>query len=156
MKDNATQVDTIKKRQRPHARVWQPVFIEMLSQTANVQLSCEAAGITRQGAYKAKKRNNRFALLWEDALDAALDNLEYELHRRAFTGVSKGVWHAGEKVGEEIHYSDTLAMFLMKAHRPEKYRENIKVEGHMTGPPPVINVQFGANDDNDESADANE
>jgi len=34
-------------------------------------------------------------------------------------------------------YSDTLLIFLMKARRPDKYRDNVKVE-HAGGDKPIV------------------
>ena len=48
--------------------------------------------------------------------------------RRRATGIRREVWYAGEVVGEESVYSDTLLIFLLKAHRPAKFRDNVKVE----------------------------
>jgi hypothetical protein len=36
--------------------------------------------------------------------------------------------HGNHKIAAVREYSDTLAIFLLKAHAPEKYRENSKVE----------------------------
>ena len=69
----------------------------------------------------------QFRRLWEEALEQAMDLLEGEARRRA-TGVKRDVWYAGEKVGSESVYSDTLLIFLLKAHRPAKFRDNVKVE----------------------------
>lgn len=38
--------------------------------------------------------------------------------------------HGEHKVAAVRKYSDTLAIFLLKAHNPDKYRENSKVELH--------------------------
>ena len=56
-----------------------------------------------------------------------MDLLEGEARRHA-TGIKRDVWYAGEVVGEESVYSDTLLIFLLKAHRPHLYRDNVKVE----------------------------
>ncbi len=42
--------------------------------------------------------------------------------------------HGNHKVASVRKYSDTLAIFLLKAHNPDKYRENSKVElaGHLS------------------------
>ena len=60
--------------------------------------------------------------------------MEEETWRRAYEGVSKGIYHNGELVATEQQYSDTLAIFLLKAHRPEKFRDytSIRHEGDMT------------------------
>ncbi len=44
-------------------------------------------------------------------------------HRRAFEGVEEPVFHQGKQCGTIRRYSDTLTIFLLKAHRPAKYRE---------------------------------
>ena len=64
---------------------------------------------------------------WDEALKQAVDLLEGEARRRA-TGIRREVWYAGEVVGEESVYSDTLLIFLLKAHRPAKFRDNVKME----------------------------
>ena len=64
---------------------------------------------------------------WEEALEQAMDLLAGEARRRA-TGIKRDVWYAGEKVGTENVYSDTLLMFLLRAHRPHLYRDNVKVD----------------------------
>ncbi len=58
--------------------------------------------------------------------------LEAEARRRAVEGVRKPVYCRGEIVGTVKEYSDTLLIFLMKGARPEKYRDNVRVE--RTGP----------------------
>lgn len=54
--------------------------------------------------------------------------LEREAFRRAHTGTLKPIYQGGEKVGSVREYSDTLMIFLLKGARPQKYRENHKVE----------------------------
>ena len=57
-------------------------------------------------------------------MEIGIDNQIDECRRRAFRGVSKAKFHKGKVVGFEKVYSDTLAMFLIKAHRPE-YRDKM-------------------------------
>ena len=42
---------------------------------------------------------------------------------RAFKGYEKGVYYQGNKVNTEYEPSDRLAEFILKANKPEKYRE---------------------------------
>jgi len=69
----------------------------------------------------------------EDYGGLGLTVLEDEMHRRAIEGTEEPVFHQGEQCGTVRKYSDTLAIFLAKAHDPEKYRENSKIElaGHL-------------------------
>ncbi len=101
-------------------------FLETLAETVNVSAACRKAGIRRRTAYNWRNADPRFAREWDDALDDGIDLLEAELHRRAFEGVEKPVWHKGEQVGTVRHYSDALAMFLLKAHRPARYRDGYR------------------------------
>ena len=106
---------------------WRDVFIERLKATGNVTLAATGAGVTRQNAYQTRNRNKTFRRRWDDALDQAVDLLDGEARRRA-TGIKRDIYYAGEVVGTENVYSDSLLMFLLKAHRPQLYRDNVKVE----------------------------
>jgi hypothetical protein len=59
----------------------------------------------------------------DEATDEACDVLEAEAWRRAVDGVDRPIFQRGEQVGVERVYSDNLMVQLLKAHRPEKYRE---------------------------------
>ena len=98
------------------------VFLEALVDTVNVTLACRRAGIARRTAYDWREADAGFARKWDDAIDEGVDLLEAELHKRAFEGVERPVYYKGEQVGTWRFYSDALAMFLLKAHRPERYR----------------------------------
>ena len=56
----------------------------------------------------------------------ALDLLEAELWRRALKGVARPVFYGGKRCGVIRSYSDQLGMFLLKAHRPERYGQLAK------------------------------
>ena len=109
------------------AAAWRGVFIERLKATGNVTVAASGAGVSRQEAYRARDRNKAFRRQWDEALEEAVDLLAGEARRRA-TGIKKAVWYAGEVVGEESVYDSSLLMFLLKAHRPTLYRDNVKVD----------------------------
>lgn len=71
--------------------------------------------------------------LWNESLELFADRLEEEMARRAIEGVEKPVFYKGEEVGTIREFSDTLAIALAKGVRPEKFRENVKLEGSLTG-----------------------
>ena len=98
------------------------VFLEALVVTLNVTLACRRAGIARRTAYDWREADAGFARKWDDAIDEGVDLLEAELHKRAFEGVERLAYYKGVQVGTWRFYSDALAMFLLKAHRPERYR----------------------------------
>lgn len=99
-------------------------FCNALAESCNVGKACEAAGIGRMTAYEWRKADSEFATAWDSALQVGLSALEDEAHRRAFDGVDKPVFQQGQQVGAVREYSDALAIFMLKAHNPAKYREN--------------------------------
>ncbi len=52
--------------------------------------------------------------------------LEDEATRRAIEGVKKPVYQGSKKVGEILHYSDTLLIVLLKAQAPKSTRNASK------------------------------
>lgn len=103
---------------------WVDYFLLSLSECGNVTQAAKDAGIARLTAYRHRDRDPRFADAWDDAIEEAVDRLEAEARRRAIEGVDEPVFYKGKPVGRVKKYSDTLMIFLLKAHRPEKFRDN--------------------------------
>jgi hypothetical protein len=97
---------TRPRRRRPN---WRPIFLSVIRDTGNVRLAADAAGVNRTTPYALARRDPAFAAAWADAEQAATDVLEGEARRRALIS------------------SDALLMFLLRAHRPERYRESVDV-----------------------------
>ena len=114
-----------KKRRAP---AWRKVFLEALRNTGNVTLAADTAGVHRSTAYYAKEEHQDFAERWEAALAVAGSGMEEEARRRAMDGVLEPIYYQGEAVGATRKFSDGLLMFLLRAHNPKKYRENMRVE----------------------------
>src|ERR1044072_370813 len=119
-------------REKQLADVWRPLFINALRNSGNIRAACQAAGIARSAVYAARERSAEFAAAGDEALEEAIDSLEAAAWTRARDGVirRKPIMFQGQKVGEEVivEYSDTVLIQLLKAHRPEKYRERFDVE----------------------------
>lgn len=111
-------------------------FCAALAETGVVAKACKAVGISRVTAYEWRDEIPEFAEAWGKALKIGITALEDEAHRRAFDGVQEPIFHQGTQVGAVNKYSDTLAIFLLKAHAPEKYRERAGIEltGRNGGP----------------------
>ena len=88
---------------------WHAKFLAILSTTCNVTLAARGAGIARVTAYEHYRLLPDFKAAWDDAKEAAVEILEAE------------AWQRARKV------SDTLIIFLLKAHKPTKYRERFEV-----------------------------
>ena len=112
---------------------WRPAFLEALQQTGNVSGAAQLAGVARKTAYAAYHRSPAFAKQWDEAIDVATDALELVARQRAALGVEEPVYYQGQIVGHIRKYSDVLLIFLLKAHRPEKFRDNHKIDGRIDG-----------------------
>lgn len=131
---------TPKKR----ARDWKPDWLQAFAETGMVSAACQRAGVGRTTAYDARAVDEAFATAWDELVDETTDRMEREAQRRAVEGIDHGVWYQGDLVGHERLYSDTLLIFLMKARRPETYRENVRHEhtGPTGGPVQVEGVDL--------------
>lgn len=104
------------------------LFLKELAERGNVSDAAEAAGVGRRTAYQWREGDADFAALWAEAIERAADRLEREAWRRAVEGTDKPVYQGGELVGYVREYSDTLMQTLLKATRPDKYRERQEVQ----------------------------
>ena len=104
----ATKVIQLKRQRKIHTNPgsWKPTFLAALSKNANVSASCVQASVKRITVYKARDVDEKFRKQWDEALDEATEILEAEARRRA------------------LAESDTMLIFLLKAHRPKVYRES--------------------------------
>jgi hypothetical protein len=97
-------------------------FLAHLRTTCNVGKSAEAVGIDRSSVYRWRNEDPQFEHDIAKAKKDAVEALEDEAHRRAFEGTL-----VADKYGIHKVYSDTLAIFLLKAHDP-KYKETVRNE----------------------------
>lgn len=116
------------------------MFLDALARCGNISLASRAAGLSRPGLYARRERDAEFAQEWDEAIRTATDTLEAEAWRRARDGVPEylvtGKGLVLDKNGEPVmqnRYSDSLLTTLLKAHKPERYRERSTVEMNVTG-----------------------
>ncbi len=100
-------------------------FLEHLRATCNVTESAQVAGVSRTAMYERRAIDPELAKAWDDAIEQATDALEKEARRRALDGVDKPVHFQGKRVDVIKEYSDPLLMFMLRGHRPHKYRERV-------------------------------
>lgn len=112
-------------------------FLAALADTGNVTLSARAINTGRRTVYEWREADDVFAKAWDRAVKIAVIGLEDEARVRAEDGVDEPVFHGGKQCGTVRRYSDTLLIFLLKAHNPEKYRENSRMELTGAGGGPV-------------------
>ena len=129
---NARAEALAKRRAAAVVKKQKAAFLAAFESTHLVSEAAKVAGIHRQRAYEWRKLDADFATAWSDAEERSTELLEREAFRRAAVGTLKPVFQGGERVGEIREYSDTLLIFLLKARRPDTYRENQRIEH--TGP----------------------
>ena len=120
-------------------RDWAPAYLTALRACGMMIRSAEAAGVSRQTVWERREKDKAFADLEEKARKESAEMLEDEAYRRAIGGVRTLKFHEGMPVidprtglpYEEVEYSDGLLTLLLKAHKPEKYRD--KVDHEHTG-----------------------
>lgn len=113
---------------RTRARDWHPIFLAELRRTGIIGKACDAAEVDRTTAYRHRDQDEDFATAWREALEYATDTVEAEARRRAVEGVEEPVFgrvarDEDGQIGTVRKYSDTLTLALLKAHRPELYRD---------------------------------
>lgn len=108
----------------------------------NVAAACRVVGISRQLAYVRRAEDPEFRDSWVEAVDVSIDLMEQIAHRRATTGEARTVVSTRRRrelnaegvlvvVAEETtetvetHVSDSLLVTMLKAHRPDRYRERV-------------------------------
>lgn len=111
---------------------WEAEFLEVLSEWGVVRYAAAKAGISHMTVYRRREASPEFARKMEEAEEASTQYLETEAIRRASRGTNKPVFHRGQEVGFIREYSDTLLIFMLKARRPEAYRERLEVRGNVT------------------------
>lgn len=93
-----------------------------------MSFAARAIGRARSRAYGLRAEDPDFAAAWSDAVDEAIDRLEREAWRRAVEGLEEPVFYQGKVCGVVRRYSDRMLEMLLKAHRPEEYRERHTLE----------------------------
>jgi hypothetical protein len=91
--------------------------------------------------YKWRAADVELAAAWDDALEAGTDLLEDEALRRAKDGYDEPRFYEGEVCGHVRKYSDTLAIFLLKARRPEKYSDKVTATRQGVGGGPITEIR---------------
>lgn len=114
-----------------------PAVLAAFKGCASVTKACEIVDICRDTFYRWLREDADFKKAYQAAREQAIEAIEDEATRRAYEGVERPVYQGGKQVGMIREYSDTQLIFLLKAHRPQKYRDNAKIEHTGDGAPLV-------------------
>lgn len=118
-------LDELDSKVLIHATVEQKLadFLEYLSETGNIGEAARHAQLSRKQVHQARRDPN-FARLFEEAHDLGVQAIEDEAVSRATKGTIEPVYWKGRRVGTLRKKSDLLLMLILKAKRPELYRDN--------------------------------
>lgn len=111
-----------------------------------------AAGVSRGTVKYWRESDEWFDALYEVALEEAGDRVEGEAMRRAVDGIDVPVIYQGmptmtedavtgeKRVLTTRQYSDPLLALILKARKPDQYRENVKTTHNFEGQTGVLIV----------------
>lgn len=129
------------------ADVNQSVFLSVYKETCSITEACRRCGFGRATIYDWLKNDEGFRGRFDSARELAFAALEDEAVRRAMHGIRRYKFHEGKPIrtqaGEhyyELEFSDRLMEVLLRANRPEKYRERYDVK-HSHSAPGVVLLQ---------------
>jgi len=88
-------------------------FLDHLSADGNVRAACARVGMSREAAYRRRRREPLFARAWDAALLRAREASGEVLASRALDGVEEDVWYKGELVGTRRKYDSRLLLAHM-------------------------------------------
>lgn len=122
---------------------WRPRFLAALAEHVVVVDACKAAGVSQSNVYDERRRNEKFAEAWAEIEEQTIQRMEREGFRRAVEGWIERTEYEYHEVDGELQrfeslqvrkFSDTLLIFLLKARRPNVYRERVEHTGAGGGP----------------------
>jgi hypothetical protein len=106
-----------KKAARDWSRAKASRFLTVLADTCNVSEACRRSGVPMTVAYRRRKMDAGFRAEWMAVIAIAYSRLELMLLDRAFSGTEKVIRRKDGSEERMRHYSDALALALLKMHR---------------------------------------
>src|SRR5690606_18760927 len=85
-------------------------FLDHLAGRGNVRASCRRVGLSREAAYRLRRRDPQFARGWAAALVLARSAGSEVLADRAIDGVEEDIWYRGELVGTRRKFDTRLLL----------------------------------------------
>ena len=140
---------------------WKPAFLEALRNAPVIRHACEAVGISRVTAWRARQADEEFAQAWDEALEDGIDRAEHEAFKRGVVGFEEPVIDKGrlayryeryeDEEGQEQYrlmldangqpmpltvkkHSDALLALFLKGRRKKVYAARTEITGAEGGP----------------------
>ena len=118
---------TVPKRRRATLTLQTRFLAAYATGFPTAKSAAKKAKIARSSHIRWLVNDTKYAAAFTELKDDLVEELEAELYRRAVLGVERPITVAGERVMVR-EYSDRLLMFLLKAEKPEKYRDRREVK----------------------------
>ncbi len=109
----------------------QEMFLEILREGGTPGYAAKRINVSLRLIYHHRSRSDEFRENWDLAVEQGTDLLENEAVRRAYEGWEEDVYQQGARVGSIRKFSDNLLMFLLRARRPARFREQTSVEDYV-------------------------
>lgn len=113
-----------------HHFPWKDAFLAALRAYPVVSHACDAVGIERSTAYRARDTDEVFSRGWEDAMETGIDRAEKEAFRRGVVGYEEPLTHQGRVTWEIEHYDrdtgETVPDDVAEANTTKKLAKDAK------------------------------
>jgi hypothetical protein len=104
-------------------------FLEVLAEFGSITRACKAAGVGRAKVHRWLEEDELFGFAYHQSLTAATEGLEEVARERATRGakIERQIWRQGRLIETVIEYrpSDAALITLLKAQKPDTYRERV-------------------------------
>lgn len=117
----------VRRQRRPDGwtRDKQRLFIATLADTGSVRQAAREVHMSPKSAYALRRAPDGagFAAAWEAAIRQSMHRLLDEVTERAMNGVEEPIFNRdGQVISHKVRFNERLAMFLLRAHMPERFR----------------------------------
>ena len=132
-------IDMAKRKGPRIPPYWRKRLLTALEESPHLNDACKFAGVSNWFVRAEVRRSSKFGKEVDDAIARGWQKAEKAVYEVAFRGERNPIWMkdaAGRpvKVDETRKLNAPLAMFLLKAHNPAKYRETVALTGADGGP----------------------
>lgn len=103
-------------------------YLRAVATVGTMSAGCKDAHVDKGTVLLWRRDDPEFLVAEEQARDTLIDSMEAEALRRGVKGVQRPVYQGGALAGYVTEYSDLLLQLLLRANRPDKYREKNDVQ----------------------------
>lgn len=108
-------------------------FLEAFMKTGKLYTAALACGASYYTMNAYRKKNPHFDQAIKEMQAQVVEALEEVAYARALEGVQEPLVSMGEVVTFVTKYDNDMLRFLLRAHAPDKYRDNVKVDHNVQG-----------------------